>query len=79
MLTFKDVGVLHDGAIQEAFDDACRDLAFDCKERPLLNKDRVVRLVLLVRPVVNGTGECYDVSVMAAVKHRIPTHHRRGP
>ena len=76
-LNLKAVSRLNDGDVQRAFDDACKDLMADCKERPLLVKDRSVVLALLVRPVTGSNDEYEDISVQAIVKHRIPPEPRR--
>lgn len=66
------LATIDEGRIAEAFAQALKRCEADCKDRPLLSKDRKVRLEAKLLPIADEGGNLREVLVQFEVKDEQP-------
>jgi hypothetical protein len=65
---------LDHGKVAEAFRMHLKRAAEDCTDRPGDGKTRMVVLEIGLVPVLDESGDCYEVQAQCQVKSKVPAH-----
>lgn len=72
-LTLATLANLHNGTVGILFSDIVKTLGKDCEDRPALDKDRTLALIVRLRPRIDKKGNLEDVAVDVEFTSKMPS------
>lgn len=73
-LSLATLAQLHNGTVGIMFHDLMKKLGDDCQDRPALDKDRALAIVVRLRPRTDKKGNLQDVAVDVEFSSKLPNN-----
>lgn len=73
LFTIRELHLIDSGELEKDFNDQLKALVNDCVNRPGIEKDRTLKLELILSPAKKSDGTCEDVFVLCRTSSKMPS------